>query len=350
MAEGDDSDDLATGISTGALPPRRAPGSVTTEPAKTHDRSRAITPQWLSDDPRFQRATQFFGAGIASMFTAIVTNPVDIIKVRQQLQTQGPGSVWHMTARMLRTEGFTSLMNGTSASILREGTYSTIRLGTYEMFKDLLKKNTGGIFHSEGLPLKVTSSIIAGTLGSAIANPTDLVKIRMQAYYPSGRPYRSMRHAFVSIYHETLPGSVGPVQNTFLNGMQSLYRGVIPTVARGWAVAACQMPAYDHTKQWLKQRDLLREGVYAHLAASSFAGLVVSLASNPVDVVKVRIMNDSTSRYRGIWHCVASTVRYEGPTAFYKGFGMCWARLGTHTIVTYMIYEQLRLLAGVKPL
>jgi len=61
-------------------------------------------------------------------------------------------------------------------------------------------------------------------------------------------------------------------------------------------------------------------------------------------------MNDSKSRYRGILHCITDVMRFEGPFAFYKGFGMCWARLGTHTIVTYMIYEQLRLLAGVKPL
>ena len=97
---------------------------------------------------------------------------------------------------------------------------------------------------------------------SAIANPTDLVKIRMQAYHSGPPPYRSMRHAFSSIYHESP------------SGIRSLYRGVFPTVARGWAVAACQMPAYDHTKQYLKKNSLLQEGIGAHLAASLVAGSV----------------------------------------------------------------------------
>lgn len=38
---------------------------------------------------------------------------------------------------MITTEGLRSLMKGTSASIAREGTYSMIRIGTYEGFKDL---------------------------------------------------------------------------------------------------------------------------------------------------------------------------------------------------------------------
>lgn len=37
---------------------------------------------------------------------------------------------------MARTEGIRSLMNGFTASMLREIVYSGLRLGTYEYFKD----------------------------------------------------------------------------------------------------------------------------------------------------------------------------------------------------------------------
>ncbi|KAF8313201.1 mitochondrial carrier [Clavulina sp. PMI_390] len=287
------------------------------------------------------------------MVSAVVTNPVDIIKVRQQLQTNRASlarasSVWAVGRSMVRNEGLYSLMIGTSASVAREGSYSLIRLGTYEMFKDMLKQSTVGILDPDGLTLKVAASVIAGTIGSAIANPTDLVKIRMQAYHPNGSPYRSMRHAFSVVYQGITPNATStslssPPKAT--PGILNLYRGVFPTVARGWTVAAFQMPAYDHMKQYLKKHEVFKEGLEVHLASSLFAGLVVSMASNPVDVIKVRIMNDTTSRYRGILHCVSDVFRFEGPLAFYKGFGMCWARLGTHTVVTYMIYEQLRLVS-----
>ena len=51
-----------------------------------------------------------------------------------------PGAVqnafWSVGVQMARTEGVLSLMNGFSASMLRELVYSGFRLGTYEFFKD----------------------------------------------------------------------------------------------------------------------------------------------------------------------------------------------------------------------
>lgn len=100
----------------------------------------------------------------------------------------------------------------------------------------------------------------------------------MQAHHPNGSPYKSMRHAFVTVYRErpvqskSLTTTGGGRPSSVAQGFRNLYRGVFPTVARGWTVAACQMPAYDHTKQYLKSHELLQEGISAHLASSLFAG------------------------------------------------------------------------------
>ena len=64
------------------------------------------------------------------------------------------------------------------ASILREASYSTIRLGAYEPFKELL-----GAHNPAKTPLwkKIAAGALSGAIGSAVASPTDLVKIRLQA-------------------------------------------------------------------------------------------------------------------------------------------------------------------------
>lgn len=64
------------------------------------------------------------------------------------------------------------------ASILREASYSTIRLGAYEPFKELL-----GAHNPAKTPLwkKIAAGASSGAIGSAVASPTDLVKIRLQA-------------------------------------------------------------------------------------------------------------------------------------------------------------------------
>ena len=63
------------------------------------------------------------------------------------------------------------------ASVMREGIYSTIRLGLYEPFKEIF-----GSKDPARTPLykKILSGGISGAIGSSIANPTDLVKIRIQ--------------------------------------------------------------------------------------------------------------------------------------------------------------------------
>ena len=83
-----------------------------------------------------------------------------------------------------------------SASMLREVVYSGIRMGTYELFKDKsvfsppaspttkrtltdfrsrIHDASKGALSREGLPLKIMAASIAATIGSALANPADLV-------------------------------------------------------------------------------------------------------------------------------------------------------------------------------
>lgn len=45
------------------------------------------------------------------------------------------------------------------------------------------------------------------------------------------------------------------------------------------------------------------------------------------DVVKVRLMNDKKHEFRGAFDCIRQVLAREGPFGFYKGFGMCWARV-----------------------
>ncbi|EPT04449.1 hypothetical protein FOMPIDRAFT_1034659 [Fomitopsis schrenkii] len=296
-----------------------------------------------------QYALKFVFAAVSNMAASAATNPLDIVKVRQQLRTQLPGArsnaFWTVGVEMARTEGVLSLMKGFSASMLRELAYSGMRLGSYEYFKDVLYARSRGALSREGVGLKVAAATIASALGSAAANPTDLVKVRMQAHYPAGSPYKNMRHAFASIWREGASGT-----GTAAGGVRALYRGVYPTTTRGIVLSVSQICSYDQAKQVLKRRGLMQEGVGLHFAASMFAGLVCSITSNPVDVVKVRLMNDSGHMYRGVPDCVRTIITREGPLAFYKGFGMCWARLGLHTVLTFIVFEQLRLWFGVEAL
>lgn len=96
----------------------------------------------------------------------------------------------------------------------------------------------------------------------------------MQAHYPEGRPYRNTPHAFATVFRE---GAVRRPDAPVLGGLRTLYRGVEATTTRGVILTVSQVASYDHVKQTLKSRGIMKEGPGVHFVSSLFAGWVVTL-------------------------------------------------------------------------
>jgi solute carrier family 25 oxoglutarate transporter 11 len=83
------------------------------------------------------------------------------------------------------------------------------------------------------------------------------------------------------------------------------------------------------------------------VTASFAAGFVAAVASNPVDVIKTRVMNmkvepGQASPYRGAIDCAMKTVKAEGVMSLYKGFIPTISRQGPFTVVLFVTLEQVR--------
>ena len=99
----------------------------------------------MSDNPIDSRILTLIFAGIASMCAGASTHPLDTCKIRLQKQGEIPTknsiqykNIFSAFSIIVKNEGFFALYKGLSASLLREATYSTIRLGLYEPCKELL--------------------------------------------------------------------------------------------------------------------------------------------------------------------------------------------------------------------
>ena len=51
--------------------------------------------------------------------------------------------------------------------------------------------------------------------------------------------------------------------------------------------------------------------------------------------------------YKNSLDCAVQTIKAEGPLGLYKGFFTQWLRIGPHTIVAFVVLEQLRRIAGM---
>lgn len=296
-------------------------------------------------DPAWMK---FVLGGLSCMAAACVTNPIDVIKTRLQLQGQlsSKQAEQHYkgfirgSLQIVRDEGFTGLYKGLSPSVLREATYSTLRMGGYDMMKTYL-----GATDPKTTPLwkKLLAGATSGAFGACLANPADLVKVRMQAQAKAGgHKYSGLSDAFYSIYSQ--------------DGVRGLYKGVWPSTQRAALLTATQLACYDHVKHFLLNSGIRKkDNIITHFCSSVVAGFFAAAVTSPFDVVKSRIMNQPTPTpgssplYSGTLDCFRKTIKAEGVHGLYKGFIPNWMRIGPHTIVTFIVYEELRKVFGLNP-
>ncbi|XP_058097014.1 mitochondrial uncoupling protein 5-like [Magnolia sinica] len=286
----------------------------------------------------------FVEGGLASIVAGCSTHPLDLIKVRLQLHGEaqtatiassparvGPISVG---ARIVRTEGLPALFSGISATVLRQTLYSTTRMGLYEILKSRWSDPDSATIP---LPRKIAAGLIAGAVGAAVGNPADVAMVRMQA---DGRLPQEQRRNYRSV--------VDAIRRMAKQeGVTSLWRGSSLTVNRAMIVTASQLATYDQVKEMVLEKGLMNDGIGTHVAASFTAGFVAAVASNPVDVIKTRVMNMRVGEgekppYAGALDCAVKTVRSEGAMALYKGFVPTISRQGPFTVVLFVTLEQVR--------
>ena len=148
-------------------------------------------------------------------------------------------------------------------------------------------------------------------------------------------------------------------------GLGALWNGVGPNIARAMLMTSGQLASYDLFKAGLVHRiGMGHNCVETHLTASCLAGVVATVLTQPVDVLKTRAMNASKTASASSataaaaggtnhgHHCgppapstlklAQEMLRVEGAGAFFKGFVPALTRLGPHTIATFLFLEQLK--------
>ena len=162
------------------------------------------------------------------------------------------------------------------AGIHRQILFGGLRIGLYEPIKNLYvgKDHEGDV----PLHLKIAAGLTTGGLGIAVASPTDLVKVRMQAEgkLPAGVPrkYPSAMAAYGIIAKQ--------------EGVAALWTGLTPNVARNSVINAAELASYDQVKSSLMAAGM-EDGVLTHLLSGLGAGFVACCVGSPVDVVKNRL-------------------------------------------------------------
>jgi len=190
--------------------------------------------------------------------------------------------------------------------LLRQAVYGTIKYGLYYSIKDFVISSH--ICGEESAITNVSIAVVSGALASAVANPTDVLKVRMQSgkiiSFGDSCKEKAVEYNQTKFAPENNSAScksdnqicrirmLSAFKDIYVQeGIGGLWRGVSPTAQRAALVAGVQLPVYDLTKVFFIRHDILTESPLNNLASSIVAGLCACLASSPMDVIRTRMMD-----------------------------------------------------------
>jgi len=282
--------------------------------------------------------------GFASCVAETMTMPIDVVKTRLQMDGSG-GSVKQYSGtmdcagKMVKSEGPGALFKGLPPALVRQSTYGSLRYGLYGPIKGSM-----GIKAGEKVPLwkKIVAGGSAGAIASAVANPTDLLKVRLQT---DGM----LKDAEGNLLPKKYTGMIDAFGKTVSEeGVLALWTGVGPTVGRATALAAAELATYDEAKGAILNSGLLKEGLPLVCCTALISGFVSTVVSSPFDVVKSRVMGqplnpDGTGKmYSGMVDCFVKSATNEGPMSLYNGFWPNFGRVVPRVTVVFIVMEQLK--------
>jgi len=189
---------------------------------------------------------------------------------------------------------------------------------------------------TSALPPPLIESIAGFTAGVAttiVVHPLDVIKTRLQVDRAS---------------NARLGSSSRVVQQILRNegGFPALYRGLSPNLIGNSVSWAFYFLWYDRIKQGMLAYHGAHQGLsyYDYFLASGTAGMLTAISTNPIWVIKTRMLSTSarhTGAYTSIWDGTRRIYQADGLSGFYRGlvpslFGV------SHGALQFMAYEQMK--------
>jgi hypothetical protein len=177
---------------------------------RIYEETKKYTNPWLS--------------GTAASLISPISNPMHVIKVRMQDSNNSKyKNIFGCIKDIYATDGVKGFFRGTSVNFIKDIMFGTVYLGSYGTFKSYLDR-------TEFIASKEIRNFVAGGSAGSFAwlvlMPIDFSKTA----YQTGR------------------GKEFIIQQVRKNGIRTLWKGGVPTIARIFPINACAMTMYELTK------------------------------------------------------------------------------------------------------
>lgn len=291
----------------------------------------------------FKHVKAPMAGGISGFLTRAITQPLDCIKVRHQLQVEPiqkhAGAKYTSTFQtlllMFKEEGIRGLWKGHVPGQILSVTYGFGQFLAYDRFN---RQSRSIKFFDEHSDIRhIVAGGFAGAFGMSIATPFDVVRTRFIAQ-DKNKGYKNIVEAFTVILRT--------------EGPRGLFRGLVPGVTAIAPNAAIQFGTYNFLVESYNAH-MQKEQASRHviLAAGMFSGIIAKSCIYPLDLTKKRLQIQQFQNSRttfgknittsGMFDCLRQTFKEEKLSGLYKGWAPAVIKSGAMSGLYFFFYEEI---------
>ncbi len=280
-------------------------------------------------------------SGVAGVVGLCAMYPVESVKTIIQLRSEAGGrpTTIGIFKERIKAEGFGSLYRGLPAAVIRQFFFASIRVGLFfnaaDYIKSTKKRNTLTLLES------TVSSLGAAAVGITAVMPFDVIFVRFQAESSlpaeQKRGYTGLGNALSRIIKE--------------EGVATLWRGLLPAIARSMALNFGMLVPYDKCKGLLAP--YLGWTRTNFLASAAIAGFGAAVCCLPLDNAKVKLQKmtagpDGKMPYKGLADCFGKCIRKEGILRLWSGFVPFYLFVAPHSMIVLLLSDTIRIMLGLS--
>ncbi|CEF61134.1 Mitochondrial carrier protein family and Mitochondrial substrate/solute carrier repeat and Mitochondrial carrier domain-containing protein [Strongyloides ratti] len=276
------------------------------------------------------KENRFWFGGFSSCIGGFITHPIELIKVHLQTQQTVKFGIISAIKNVYKLDGLLGFYSGITGNLFRQATSSATRFTLYDIFKSYYGNGKNVTFW-----MRTLFAIVSGGIAGFFGTPADKSCVRMMndVKLPI-KERRNYKHVFDAIYKMVKK-----------DGFLSLFKGWEFVMIRSSVLTVGQAAVYDEIKLILLDTKIFKDNLLTFFVGSFISAGIATIITQPIDTIKIRIMNSEPDVFKGYIDCFIYTIKL-GPLALFKGLIPAFVRVIPYTMIILIVSEELRIHFG----
>lgn len=279
---------------------------------------------------------------VAGIVSRTAVSPLEVVATVNMVSTGATRPLMVELRHLFASEGMRGFFKGNAANCLKVAPTKGIQFVAFEALKRFVyraRTSSNPNNPNAKKPLSAFERFLAGGFAGMVAAvmcyPLDVAKTLLTAH---PERYSGVFRTMLTISRE--------------QGPKALYRGLNPTLIAMIPYSGLDLAIYEQLKMMYLKRNKREANLVMLLIIGAIAGTVAQTACHPLDVLRKRLQLQGTAgravQYKGMLDAAVKIVKKEGPGALYKGLQPMYVSAIPSAGVSYVVYEQVKKLLGVR--